>query len=139
MNRFLTIVNATSGVFQNCRAAKYLLHEHSYHRGFAANEERKYYMCSSLLLEQLSENVITYNTNSYSTNQWNNDPRWAGITSIVHLRAGKVGSEQVVRHLSQNVRCIQNYRAFPDTWCYTCYAPRDETVKIPRPHRAPFY
>ncbi len=139
MNRFLTIVNATSGVVQNCRAAKFLLYEHRYHRGFAANEERKNYVRSSLLIEQLSENVVTCNANSCSANQWNNDPRWAGTTSVLHLQAGKGGSEQVVRHSSKNVQCIQNHRTFPDTWCYTCYAPRDETVKIPRPHRAPFY
>lgn len=139
MNRFLTIVNATSHVLQNCRAAKYLLHGNQALGGFAANEERKNYMYSLHPPDQISENVVTCNANSCSAKQWNNDPRWAGITSIVHLQAGKGGSEQVVRHSSKNVQCIQNHCTFPDTWCYTCYVPRDEIVKIPRPHRAPFY
>ena len=139
MNRFLIAVNATSHVVQNCRAAKFLLHGNHAHGGLAANEERKNYMRSSHFLDQISENVVTCNTNSCSANQWNNDPRWAGITSIVHLRAGKGGSEQVVRHSSKNVQCIQNHRTFPETWCYACYVPRDEIVKIPQPHRAPFY
>jgi len=133
MNRFLTVVNATSRVVQNCRAARFLLHGHDYHGGFAAaNEERKNYMFSSQLPDQISLNVVTCNANSCSANQWNNDPGRAGITSIVHLRAGKGGSEQVVRHSSKNVQCIQNHRTFPETWRYTCYVPRDgENSAIP--------
>ncbi|SRR6266487_840539 len=132
MNRFLTVVNATSRVVQNCRVAKFLLYGHDHHEGFAANEERMNYMYSLRLPDQFSENVVTCNANNCSAHQWNNDPRRAGITSVIYLRASKGGGEQVVRHLSKNVRCIQNHRTFPDTWCYTCYVPQDETVKIPR-------
>ncbi len=90
-------------------------------------------MYSSRPPDQLSEDVVTGNANNCSANQWNNDPGWVGITGIVHLRFGKGGSEQVVGHSSKNVLCIHNHRTFPDTWRYTCYVPRDETVKIPRP------
>ncbi len=125
MNRFLTVVNATSRVVQYCRAVIFLRGWHDFYGGFAANEERKNYMYSSPPLDQLSENVVTCNANSCSASQWNNVPRCAGITSIVHLRAGKGGSEQVVRHSSKNVQRIQNHRTFPETWRYTCYVPRD--------------
>ena len=125
MNRFLTVVNATSRVVQNCRAVIFLRGWHDFNGGFAANEERKNYMYSSRPPDQISGNVITCNANSCSGNQWNNGPRWAGITNIVHMRAGKGGSEQVVRHSSKNVQCIQNHRTFPETWRNTCYVPRD--------------
>ena|SRR2546421_1925584 len=137
MTRFLIVVNATSRVVQNCRAAKFLLDWHDYYGGFVANEERKNYMHSSRSSGQLSGNVITCNANSCSGNQWNNGPRWAGITNIVHMRAGKGGSEQVVRHSSKKVGCIQNRRTFPDTWRYTCYVPRNSENSAS--HRAPFY
>jgi hypothetical protein len=133
MNRFLAVVNATSGVVQNCRAAKFLLYQHGSCRGFAADEERKNNMYSLLPPDHLTENVVTCNANSRSANQWHHDLRLAGITNIVHLRAGKGGSEQVVSNSSQNVQCVQNYRTFPDPWCYTCYVPRNEIVEIPRP------
>ena len=34
---------------------------------------------------------------------------------------------------------IQQYHAYPNAWCYTCYTPRIGIVKVPRPQRAPFY
>jgi hypothetical protein len=132
MNRFLIVVNETSHGVQNCRAAIFLHGNHA-HGGFAANEERKSYIHSSHLLDQLAEYVVTCNVNSCSANQWN-DPSRGGITSNVHLRAGEGGSEHVGRHSSKNVQYIQNHHIFLDMWCYTCYVPRDEIVKIPRPH-----
>jgi hypothetical protein len=179
MNRFLTVVNATCRVVQNCRVAQFLLHGHDYYGGFAANEERRNYMHRSLSIpyqflchrvrpedvkampdltfrlfcsvafhnirygisrspHQFSENVVTCNANNCSAHPWNNDPRWAGMTSVIHLRAGKGGGEQVVRHLGKNVWCLQNHRTFSDTWCSTCDVPRDEIGKIPRPSRALF-
>jgi hypothetical protein len=128
MNRFLTVVDATSCVVQKCSVVIFSLLWQSMPGGFEAKEERKNRMYSSWPPGHLFENVVICNATSCSANRWNKAPIWAGITSVIHLLASKGGSEQIIRYSHSNARVLKNYCSFSISWPNTCYVPRNGEI-----------